>query len=58
MMRIRRAKDWLAGHLREYIRDPAPLAELARTIHMLARPNATDELVKIARELIEAHEDH
>jgi UDP-N-acetylglucosamine--N-acetylmuramyl-(pentapeptide) pyrophosphoryl-undecaprenol N-acetylglucosamine transferase len=51
------ARDWIVGHLRKYIQDPAALEVLARTIKTLARPNATDELVEIAGKLIQSHED-
>ena len=51
------AKDWLVEHLRKTIEDPRSLAGIAKAIQGLARPKATDELVEIARKLIEAHED-
>ena len=51
------AKDWLVEHLRNTIEDPGSLAGIAKSIQGLARPKATDELVEIARKLIEAHED-
>jgi UDP-N-acetylglucosamine--N-acetylmuramyl-(pentapeptide) pyrophosphoryl-undecaprenol N-acetylglucosamine transferase len=52
------AKDWLAGHLRNYIEDPRRLGGFAEKIKALAKPNAADGLVKIAQDLIQSHEDH
>lgn len=51
------AKDWLAGHLRDAIEDPRSLTGIAKAIQELAKPKATDELIEIARKLIEVHED-
>lgn len=51
------AKDWLAGHLRDLIADPASLAGIAKAVQGLGRPKATEELIEIARKLIEIHED-
>jgi len=50
-------KDWLVEHLRNAIEDPRSLAGIAKAIQGLARPKATDDLVEIARKLIETHED-
>jgi UDP-N-acetylglucosamine--N-acetylmuramyl-(pentapeptide) pyrophosphoryl-undecaprenol N-acetylglucosamine transferase len=52
------AKDWLVEHLRKTIEDPGSLAEAARSMKRLARPKAAEELIEIARKLIETHEDH
>ncbi len=52
------AKDWLVEHLREYMRNTDSLKGVARTIKTLARPKATDELVEIARKLVETYENH
>jgi UDP-N-acetylglucosamine--N-acetylmuramyl-(pentapeptide) pyrophosphoryl-undecaprenol N-acetylglucosamine transferase len=51
------AKDWLVECLRKMIQDPGSLAGIAKAIKELARPKATDELIDIARKLIETHED-
>jgi UDP-N-acetylglucosamine--N-acetylmuramyl-(pentapeptide) pyrophosphoryl-undecaprenol N-acetylglucosamine transferase len=51
------AKDWLVGHLKSVIEDPGSLAGIAKAIKALARPQATDELIEIARKLIRTHED-
>jgi UDP-N-acetylglucosamine--N-acetylmuramyl-(pentapeptide) pyrophosphoryl-undecaprenol N-acetylglucosamine transferase len=51
------AKDWLVEHLRKAIEDPGSLAGTAQAIQRLAKPQATDELIEIARKLIETHED-
>ena len=51
------AKDWLVEHLRNAIEDPGSLAGLAKAMRGLAKPRATEELVDIARKLIETHED-
>lgn len=51
------AKDWLVEHLRGVIKDPGSLAGTARSMKMLARPKATEELIEIAQRLIETHED-
>ncbi|MFH1799817.1 MAG: UDP-N-acetylglucosamine--N-acetylmuramyl-(pentapeptide) pyrophosphoryl-undecaprenol N-acetylglucosamine transferase [Candidatus Omnitrophota bacterium] len=53
-----RAKDWLVDQLRRAIEDPGSLAGIARSIKELSRPKATEELIEIARKLIETHEDH
>ncbi|HOW88046.1 MAG TPA: UDP-N-acetylglucosamine--N-acetylmuramyl-(pentapeptide) pyrophosphoryl-undecaprenol N-acetylglucosamine transferase [Candidatus Omnitrophota bacterium] len=52
------AKDWLAGHLKNYIEDPGQLSGFAEKIKALAKPDAASKLVKIAQDLIESHEDH
>ena len=51
------AKDWIVEHLRKYMKDPSPLAVLSRSIKALARPDATNALIEIARKLIRSHED-
>ena len=51
------AKDWLVEHLRKFIEAPGALAGTAKAVRSLARPKATDELIEIARKLIEVHED-
>jgi UDP-N-acetylglucosamine--N-acetylmuramyl-(pentapeptide) pyrophosphoryl-undecaprenol N-acetylglucosamine transferase len=51
------AKDWLVEHLRKAIEDPISLGGISRSIQGLARPRATEELIEIARKLIETHED-
>ena len=51
------AKDWLAGHLRGAIEDPSSLAGIASTVQGIARPKATEELIEIARKLIETYEN-
>jgi UDP-N-acetylglucosamine--N-acetylmuramyl-(pentapeptide) pyrophosphoryl-undecaprenol N-acetylglucosamine transferase len=51
------AKDWLVEHLRKLIEDPGSLAGMAEAMKNLARPKATEELIEIARKLIETHED-
>jgi UDP-N-acetylglucosamine--N-acetylmuramyl-(pentapeptide) pyrophosphoryl-undecaprenol N-acetylglucosamine transferase len=51
------AKDWLVEHLRNAIEDPTSLAGIAKRVQELAKPKATDELIEIARRLIETHED-
>lgn len=51
------AKNWLIEQLRKIIEDPKCLVKSAKAIQEHARPQATDELVEIARKLIEAHED-
>ena len=52
------AKDWLVENLRRAIGDPGMLVPLASAMKDLARPRATDELIDIARKMIEAHENH
>jgi UDP-N-acetylglucosamine--N-acetylmuramyl-(pentapeptide) pyrophosphoryl-undecaprenol N-acetylglucosamine transferase len=52
------AKDWLVGELRRALKDPGALACFAKAMKGLARPDATDALIEIARKLIETHEDH
>ena len=51
------AKDWLVEHLRRAIEDPGSLTGIAKVMRELARPKATDELIEIARKLIETHEN-
>ena len=51
------AKDWLVKQLRETIEDPGSLAEISKAMRELARPKATEELIEIARKLIETHEN-
>lgn len=51
------AKDWLVGHLREFLRNPAALEVLGKTINKLAKPNATEDLVKIAGKMIGNYEN-
>ncbi|MFH0984521.1 MAG: UDP-N-acetylglucosamine--N-acetylmuramyl-(pentapeptide) pyrophosphoryl-undecaprenol N-acetylglucosamine transferase [Candidatus Omnitrophota bacterium] len=51
------AKDWLVEHLRRAIEDPRSLKGMALAVKQLARPNATDALIEIARTLIKNHED-
>jgi UDP-N-acetylglucosamine--N-acetylmuramyl-(pentapeptide) pyrophosphoryl-undecaprenol N-acetylglucosamine transferase len=51
------AKDWLVEHLRRTIEDPKSLDGIAQTMKRLARPAAADELIEIARKMIEAHEN-
>lgn len=51
------AIEWLAGHLREFMRNPAALDVLGGTIKKLAMPNATEELVKIAGKMMKPYED-
>jgi len=51
------AKGWLVEHLRNTIEDPRSLAGIAKAMKGLAKPMATDELIEIARKLIEAHEN-
>jgi UDP-N-acetylglucosamine--N-acetylmuramyl-(pentapeptide) pyrophosphoryl-undecaprenol N-acetylglucosamine transferase len=52
------AKSWLVEKLHDYIEDPGALAGLAAAMKSLARPDATEKLVEIARKLIQDHEDH
>jgi len=47
------AKDWLVAHLKNTIEDPRSLAGTAKAMRELAKPESTDELIEIARELIE-----
>ena len=51
------AKDWLVEHLRGAIEDPGSLAGTARSMKMLARPKATEELIEIAGKLMETYEN-
>ena len=51
------AKEWLVGHLRKAIEDPGSLAGMAKAMKELARPEATETLIEIARKMIETHED-
>lgn len=51
------AAPWLLGHLKSYIEDPRQLEPLAKAMKGLAKPQATDELIEVARKLIEIHED-
>lgn len=51
------AKDWLVAHLKNTIEDPRSLAGTAKAMRELAKPESTDELIEIARELIETHEN-
>ena len=50
-------KEWLVEHLRNTIEDPSSLAARAKAMKEVSRPKATDELIEIARKLIETHED-
>ena len=52
------AKSWLVEQLHRYIEDPGALAGFAKAMKGLAKPDATDALIEIARKLIETHEDH
>jgi UDP-N-acetylglucosamine--N-acetylmuramyl-(pentapeptide) pyrophosphoryl-undecaprenol N-acetylglucosamine transferase len=52
------ARDWLVERLRRAIDDPESLTPLADAMKNLARLKATDELIDIARRMIEAHENH
>lgn len=51
------AKDWLVGHLRNAIEDPRTLTGMAQAVKRLARPQATDALIEIARTWIKKNED-
>ena len=51
------AKDWLIEHLRHAIEYPGSLVGFAKAMQGLARPGATEELVEIARKLIETCEN-
>lgn len=51
------AKDWILEKLRCLMKDAAGLADRARAMRRLAKPKATEELVEIARKLVETHED-
>jgi|GEM_PF-223601 len=51
------AKDWLLEHLQKVIEDPGSLVGIAQAMKRLARPTATEELIEIARKLIETHEN-
>jgi UDP-N-acetylglucosamine--N-acetylmuramyl-(pentapeptide) pyrophosphoryl-undecaprenol N-acetylglucosamine transferase len=50
-------KDWLTAELRKAVEDPGSLAGMANAMKKIAKPRATDELIEIARRMIEAHED-
>ncbi len=51
------AKTWLVEQLHHYIEDPGSLTGFAKSMKGLARPQATNELIEIARKLIETHEN-
>lgn len=51
------AKDWVVENMRKVLGDPTSLAGMAKAMKELARPKATNELMDIARKLIETHEN-
>ena len=51
------AAGWLVEHLHCFIEKSSELAGFAKSMTALARPDATDKLIEIARKLIETHED-
>lgn len=51
------AKEWLVKELRAFLKNPEKLRPMAEAMEKLAKPQATETLVEVARKLIAEHEN-